>query len=174
MGLVLGSELLSGSGVETTDLGGGGPSVGATTESAGPPAEPRSGGGPFAPANYEVLEEIGRGGMGEVYKVRHKLLQRVFALKVIRGRAAFDAGRRERFLREARALMGLRHPNVVQIYEVGEAAGCPYFSMEYVEGGNLAQKLKQDGLPTPSAAAQLVETLALAIEAAHKAGVLHR
>ena len=90
---------------------------------------------------YEVEEEVGHGGMGVVYRARHLGLDRCVALKMLlTGRHAGPESR-ERFLREARAVAGLRHPNIVQVYDQGELDSLPYFTMEFVEGGNLAQKL---------------------------------
>src|SRR5260370_36437234 len=123
-------------------------------------------------SGYEILEEIDRGGMGVIYKARQVGLNRLVALKVIRGRAEAGA-QREGFGREAEAVAKLRHPNIVQIYDVGEADGRPYFSMEFMEGGSLADHLA--GTPLPArAAAELIGTLAAAIQVAHDAGVVHR
>jgi eukaryotic-like serine/threonine-protein kinase len=123
--------------------------------------------------DYELLEELGRGGMGVVYKARQSKLNRLVALKMIL--AGEYAGERDiaRFRTEAEAVARLQHPNIVQIFEVGEHDGHPYFSLEFVDGGSLAQRL--DGTPLPShQAARLVETLARAMHAAHQAGVVHR
>ncbi|HVS38481.1 MAG TPA: serine/threonine-protein kinase [Gemmataceae bacterium] len=122
---------------------------------------------------YEILGELGRGGMGVVYKARQLGLDRMAALKMIlSGGHAGDADR-ARFKTEAEAVAKLRHPNIVQIYEVGESNGCPFLSLEYVDGGSLAMKL--DGTPwRPRPPAGLVETLAQAVHLAHKAGVVHR
>ncbi len=122
---------------------------------------------------YEVLEELGRGGMGVVYKARQTALKRLAALKMI---LAGDFAAPEEILRfrtEAEAIARLCHPNIVQVYEVGEHAGQPYFSMEYVDGGNLSTKLRES-LPEPKAAARLIETLALAVHAMHECQVVHR
>jgi eukaryotic-like serine/threonine-protein kinase len=123
-------------------------------------------------AGYEILGELGRGGMGVVYKARHRTLNRVVALKMIL--AGGHAGEHElaRFRSEAQAVARLQHPNIVQIYEVGDA-GQPYFSLEFCEGGSLAQKLTGSPLP-PMRAAELVELLARAMDTAHRAGVVHR
>jgi WD40 repeat protein/tRNA A-37 threonylcarbamoyl transferase component Bud32 len=129
-------------------------------------------GGPQVPG-YEILGEVGRGGMGVVYKARHHALQRLVALKV--NLLGGHAGARElqRFRTEAEALARLRHANIVQIYEVGESQGLPFLALEFVEGGSLADKI--DGTPFPgSRAAELVEILARAMHAAHQQGVLHR
>jgi WD40 repeat protein/tRNA A-37 threonylcarbamoyl transferase component Bud32 len=124
-------------------------------------------------AGYEILGELGEGGMGVVYKARQVRLGRVVALKMIL--AGAKARRRDltRFQTEMEAVARLQHPNIVQLYEVGEHDGQPYCALEYVDGGNLAQKLA--GTPQPARqAAQLVETLARAIHAAHQQHVIHR
>jgi formylglycine-generating enzyme required for sulfatase activity len=122
---------------------------------------------------YEVLGELGRGGMGVVYKARQLGLNRLVALKMIS--AAESAGPEQalRFRPEAEAIARLQHPNIVQIYEVGEREGRPYFSLEYVEGGTLAKRLAGAPLP-PCEAAQMATTLAAAMDAAHQKGVVHR
>ena len=127
---------------------------------------------PLVPG-FEIIEEIGRGGMGIVYQARQLGLNRIVALKMIL--TGFQAGPKDlaRFRAEAEALARLQHPNIVQIYEVGEAAGRPYFALEFVAGGSLAQHLH--GRPQPvRSAAQFVETLARAVHAAHAHGVIHR
>ena len=120
---------------------------------------------------YEMAGELGRGGMGVVYTARHVALNRRVALKVIRG----FAGREElaRFRAEAEAVARLQHPNIAQIYEVGEQAGMPYLALELVEGGSLAARLWREPI-APRAAAELVATLARAVEHAHLRGVVHR
>jgi serine/threonine-protein kinase len=124
-------------------------------------------------AGYEILGELGRGGMGVVYKARQVALGRLVALKTLRARADADPEERARFRAEAAAVGRLQHPNVVQIHEVGEGQGRPYFALEYLEGGSLAQKLAGTPLPAPEAAA-LVRTLADAVAAAHQCGIVHR
>jgi len=122
---------------------------------------------------YDILAELGRGGMGVVYKARHAKLNRVVALKMILAGAHASAQELARFRSEAEAVAPLQHQHIVQIYEVGEHQGHPYFSLEYIEGGSLAQQL--DGSPQPTRwAAQLVETLARAIHFAHERGIIHR
>jgi serine/threonine protein kinase len=122
---------------------------------------------------YEVLEELGRGGMGVVYKARQVHANRLVALKLIRDGALAGPQARARFRIEAEAAARMRHPNIVQIYEVGQHQGQPFFSMELVEGGGLDQKL--DGRPQPAAlAAELVRALALALQHAHEQNVVHR
>jgi serine/threonine protein kinase len=124
-------------------------------------------------AGYEVLGLLGRGGMGVVYQARHLGLRREVALKMIL--TGFQAGPTDlaRFRAEIEALARLRHPNIVQIYDVGEASGRPFFSMEYVPGGSLAQHLQ--GQPQPvRPSAQMVLTLSRAVHAAHCNGIIHR
>jgi serine/threonine-protein kinase len=124
-------------------------------------------------AGYDVLGVLGRGSMGVVYKARQRGLKRTVALKMIR--AADDASPRDlvRFRTEAEAVAQLQHPNIVQIYEVGEQEGRPYFSLEYVDGSSLARKVSGTPLP-PRAAAQTVHVLAQAMQYAHDRGVVHR
>jgi serine/threonine protein kinase len=122
---------------------------------------------------YEVLEELGRGGMGVVYKARQVLLKRLVALKMIRDSALAGPQERARFRIEAQAAARMRHPNIVQIYDVGDHAGRPYFAMELVEGGRLDRYLGGGAQP-PSLAAELVRTLAQAVQHAHEQKVVHR
>jgi serine/threonine protein kinase len=122
---------------------------------------------------YELLEVLDEGGMGVVYKARQVGLDRLVALKMILGGGLSNSRRRARFRLEAQAVARLRHPHIVPIYEVGEAQGLPYFSLEYVEGGSLAQKLRGGRLPVREAAG-LVETLARAMHYAHGQGIIHR
>ena len=122
---------------------------------------------------YTMLGELGRGGMGIVYKALHLRLNRLVALKMILAGPQLAPKARERFSHEAQAVARLRHPNIVQVYDFGEQDGRPYFSMELVAGGNLAGRL--DGAPlTARRSAQLVEVLAGAVDYAHRNGVLHR
>jgi WD40 repeat protein len=126
-----------------------------------------------APPGYEILSELGRGGMGVVYKARHLQLDRVVALKMILSGGHASAAELDRFKDEARAIARLQHPNIVQIHEVGEQRGLPYFSLEFCPGGSLDRKLSGTPLP-PLEAARLVQTLALAIQAAHDKSIVHR
>ena len=122
---------------------------------------------------YEIVQEIGRGGMGIVYEARQLGLSRTVALKMILTGFQADTKDLARFRSEAAALARLQHPNIVQIYDVGEAAGRPFFVFEFVAGGSLAQHLS--GTPQPvRPAAQLAATLARAVHAAHESGVIHR
>jgi serine/threonine-protein kinase len=122
---------------------------------------------------YQVEGVLGRGGMGIVYKARHLRLNRSVALKMLLPLAYAGAEERERFLREAEAVAGLRHANLVQVHDLGDHDGRPYFTMEYVEGGSLAQKLSSTPLPAYQAAT-LVATLAEAVQVAHQGGIVHR
>jgi tetratricopeptide (TPR) repeat protein len=122
---------------------------------------------------YEILAELGRGGMGVVYKARHLTLKRLAALKMILSGDYASQAQRARFRSEAEAIARLRHPNIVQIYEVGEERGCPFFALEFVEGGSLDRHIRGTPQP-PRQAAGLVAVLAGAIHVAHQAGVVHR
>ena len=122
---------------------------------------------------YELLEVLGEGGMGVVWKARQMRLNRLVALKLLRSAGMASAESLARFRREAEAVARLRHANIVQIYEVGEHDGEPYLALEFAGGGNLAQKLADGPLP-PSQAAELVETLARAMHHVHQHGILHR
>jgi serine/threonine protein kinase len=124
-------------------------------------------------AGYEILGELGRGGMGVVYMARQLRLKRVVALKMILAGPHAGAEARARFRIEAEAVARLQHPHFVQIYEVGEAEGRAYCALEYVDGGSLATRLAGTPL-TSHQAARLIETLALAMQAAHERGIVHR
>src|SRR5262245_26753154 len=133
-----------------------------------PPAPPS----PVVPG-YEIVRELGRGGMGVVYEARQVGLNRKVALKMILAGAHASAADLDRFRTEAEAIARLLHPNIVQVYETGTHAGLPYFSLEFCPGGSLDRKL--DGTPwEPMPAAALVETLARAIQHAHDLGIVHR
>ncbi|MEO6034732.1 MAG: serine/threonine-protein kinase, partial [Verrucomicrobiota bacterium] len=122
---------------------------------------------------YDLLEEIARGGMGVVYKARQRKLGRLVAVKMIL--AGPRAGKEfvQRFRTESAAAAILQHPNIVAIHDVGVHEGQHYFSMDYVEGQNLAQRVGQQPLP-PKKAARYVEIIATAIHYAHERGILHR
>jgi serine/threonine-protein kinase len=135
-----------------------------------PPAQPAA---PQAPPGYEVLGELGRGGMGVVYKARQDGLDRLVALKMVLAGDYASPEQSARFRKEAEAVARLQHPHIVQVFEVGEHRGMPYFSMEDVAGGSLARRLAGEPLP-PAEAARLVATLAAATHHAHQRGALHR
>ncbi|MFO0846541.1 MAG: protein kinase [Gemmataceae bacterium] len=122
---------------------------------------------------YDILGELGRGGMGVVWKARQVGLNRIVALKMILSGSAADARERARFRTEGEAIAKLSHPNIVQVFEIGEHEGSPWFSLEYVDGGSLADKLKGEPLPV-NECARLVEVLASAMNFAHGHGVVHR
>lgn len=123
--------------------------------------------------DYELVEILGRGGMGVVFRARHKGLKRTVALKVIASGELASAAAKARFRREAEAAAALDHPNIVPIYEIGEHAGWPYFSMRLVEGRTLADVVARGGID-PKEAATTMATLARALHHAHQRGVLHR
>ncbi len=135
--------------------------------------EPTSKESPHVPPGYEFLGELGRGGMGVVYKVRQTSLNRLLALKMIRAGSLAHPEELARFRAEAEAVARFQHANLVQIYEVGQEQGRAYCTLEYVGGGSLAQKLSGKPLPVREAAA-LAETLARAVHYAHGHGILHR
>ena len=122
---------------------------------------------------YEILGELGRGGMGIVYKARQVALKRVVAVKMLLGDFPEALELRARFRREAEAVAGLQHANIVQIYEVGEHDGRLYFSMEFVGGGSLAQRLARGILPIEQSV-ELSAALARAIFHCHQRGIVHR
>ena len=125
------------------------------------------------PTGYELIEPLGRGGMGVVYKARQRALARVVALKQIAAGLDADPGELARFRTEAEAAARLKHPNIVAVFDVGEQDGVPHLAMELVEGGSLAERLKS-GSMQPRTAADLVLTLSRAVQHAHDSGVVHR
>ena len=123
--------------------------------------------------DYELLEEVARGGMGVVYKARQKTLGRIVAVKMmLTGRLANDEDVK-RFQIEAQAAASLQHPNIVPIHEVGQHEGLHYFSMDFVEGRSLSAVLRENVLPAKQAASY-VRQMAEAIHYAHQQGTLHR
>ena len=124
-------------------------------------------------AGYKILKVLGQGGMGVVYKARQRGLKRIVALKMISAVGHHAPEDLARFRSEAMAVADLQHPNIVQIYEVGEDNGQPFFSLEYVAGGSLARKIAGTPFP-PRDAAQLVKTLAGGMQYAHQRGIVHR
>ena len=147
--------------------------VAARLRSPSAPGESPSPGAGVLPEipGYDLYEEIGRGGNGVVFRARHRSLERIVAVKFLLNGLG-TAVERHRFRAEAQALARLNHPNAVQVYDIGEAGGCPYFAMEYLPGGSLAERAP--GTVAPAKAAALVEPIARMLHAAHAAGVVHR
>ncbi len=146
-------------------------------DGAGPAREPLARSAPGVRRHhvpgYEILEELGRGGMGVVYKARQIKADRLVALKMILTGDHAGARDRGRFQTEAEAVARLSHPHIVQVYEVGEHQGLPFFSMDLCTGGSLERRLRGTPL-APLQAAALVEQLAGAVEHAHEQGIIHR
>jgi predicted Ser/Thr protein kinase len=124
-------------------------------------------------SGYEIVEELGRGGMGVVFKAHHTRLDRLVALKVLPAEAGRDPAFAERFSREARALAKLNHPHIVGIYDFGQAGEQSYFVMEYVDGSNLRQRMKADRID-PQEALRIAGEVCDALQYAHEAGIVHR
>jgi serine/threonine-protein kinase len=145
----------------------------AATLPPGTTPRPSTDAAPVLVPGYEVLGELGRGGMGVVYKARQQGLGRVVALKMILHADHAGPDDLRRFQAEAQAIARLQHPHIVQVFEVNQHQGKPYFSLEFCPGGALDRKLAGTPLP-PGESAALVETLARAMHAAHQAGIVHR
>jgi serine/threonine-protein kinase len=124
--------------------------------------------------DFELFEELGRGGMGVVYKARQQSLNRIVALKMVREAHLATDDDRKRFSTEVDAAARLTHPNIVTVHSAGAVDGQAYFCMEYVEGQTLAEKVKSDGPFPPREAARLVAVIARAVQHAHSLGILHR
>jgi serine/threonine-protein kinase len=124
-------------------------------------------------AGYEILGILGRGGMGIVYKARHTGLDRIVALKILHAGANANGEDLTRFKAEAKAIAQIQHPNVIQVYDVGESEGLSYIATEYAGGGDLSTWMAGKPLSVLTAA-RLVYTLARAVGAAHKKGIVHR
>src|SRR5947207_8689715 len=124
--------------------------------------------------HYTIVSELGRGGMGVVYKARDASLNRFVAIKVLGEQLTEDATFLQRFVREAQAAAGLSHPNIVQIYFIGEDNGHPYFVMEYVSGRSLDQLLRAEGRIDNPRASQIILQAAHGLAAAHDMGIIHR
>ena len=122
---------------------------------------------------YGLLEKLGEGGMGVVYKARQVALNRLVAVKMIRGGSSDRPDHFSRFRIEAETIAQLRHPHILQIYDIGTAGDRPFLALELLDGGSLADRLASTPQPGRSAA-ELMVTLARAIHAAHQAGIIHR
>lgn len=122
---------------------------------------------------YEVQSIVGYGGMGVVYKARHLSLNRTVAIKVPLAGAFATTSERQRHVREAQAVAALAHPNIITVHDVGDIDGRPYFTMEFIDGGNLSARVANTPQPAREAAS-LVATLADATDRAHQAGIIHR
>ncbi|TML16840.1 MAG: serine/threonine protein kinase, partial [Actinobacteria bacterium] len=125
-------------------------------------------------AGYRLEDEVGRGGMGVVYRATELGLDRPVALKLIAPELAGDAAFRERFLRESRLAASIDHPGILPVYAAGEADGEVYLATRYVAGTDLRATLEEDGPLTPERALPLVEQVADALDAAHERGLVHR
>jgi serine/threonine protein kinase len=138
-------------------------------------APPKRNGGVRLPhvLGYDLLEILGRGGMGVVYKARQRGLNRLVALKMILAGDFASESDLARFRAEAEAVAQLQHANIVHIYEIGEHEGKPFFSLEFIDGDSLSKKVAEGPLP-PRIAAQMVRDLALAMQYAHDKGIIHR
>ena len=124
--------------------------------------------------HYDVVAELGRGGMGVVYKGYEAALSRYVAIKMLSPALAHDESVKERFLREARSMASLNDPHIIQIYYIGEWEGQPYFAMEFVEGESLSTWLKRENQMTPEQAARAIYQTASGLATAHDRGVIHR
>ncbi len=122
---------------------------------------------------YELMSEIGRGGMGVVYKARQVRLNRIVALKMVIGGDHASTDDLQRFLAEAESVAALQHPHIVQVYEFGELNSLPFMALEYVDGGTLASRLKGTPL-AQDVAARLMAQVARGVQVAHDAGIVHR
>ena len=125
-------------------------------------------------AGYRILDAIGRGGMGAVYRATQISLERTVALKIIVPELAQDEGFRERFKRESRTAASIEHPHVVPVHEAGEHDGVLFISMRYIEGTDLRQLLRSEGAMAPERAARIIAQVGSALDAAHARGLVHR
>src|SRR3974390_3356656 len=124
-------------------------------------------------ANYEILEKLGEGGMGVVYKARDTRLDRFVAIKVLRADRVADADRKRRFVQEAKTVSALNHPNIVTVYDIDHSDGVHFIAMEYVEGQTLDRVIGRRGLPAAEALKHAIQ-IADALAKAHAAGIVHR
>src|SRR6266446_5034520 len=153
------------------------PEVVAGVDDPGRPASPMPATGTASPlgelGDYELLEEVGRGGQGVVFRARQKTLNRTVALKVISLGQWASKAHVKRFRREAEAAASLEHPGIVPIHEVGERDGSCYFSMQFIEGGQLDEVVRREPMPIRRAV-ELIAKVARTVHYAHEHGILHR
>jgi len=128
----------------------------------------------FQLSKYEILEKIGRGGMGIVYKARQKSMDRIVAIKVLHERFTNDSAFVDRFIREAQAAGKLSHPNIIHVHDVGKEKGLYYFSMEYISGSTVTSLLMEKGFFPADEALDIVKQVAKALDYAHKNNIIHR
>ena len=124
-------------------------------------------------SHYQILEKLGEGGMGVVYKARDNHLDRLVAIKVLPAERVADPDRKRRFVQEAKAASALNHPNIITIYDIDQAGGVDFIAMEYVAGKPLDQLIPRKGLQLTTALKYAVQ-MADALAAAHAAGIVHR
>ena len=122
---------------------------------------------------YEIVGELGAGGMGEVYRARDTRLHRAVAVKILPEHLSADAGRRARFEREARTISGLSHPNICALFDIGDQGGVYYVVLEYLEGKTLADRIAKGPMPV-SEVLKVGADIASALETAHRNGIVHR
>jgi predicted Ser/Thr protein kinase len=150
------------------------PSAQCDTQDDPPPSlaeEPRP---PDDLGGFEVLDLLGRGGVGVVYRARQTSVERIVALKVLSRRAAWDAASVARFTREARAAAAAGHPNIIQVYDVGQDRGWHYIAMEYADGGSLSDAILRRGPLSAADARAMMKQMAAALAETHRVGILHR
>jgi serine/threonine protein kinase len=124
-------------------------------------------------SHYEILEKLGEGGMGVVYKARDSHLDRFVAIKVLSAERIVDLERKQRFVQEAKAASSLNHPNIITVYDIGEAEGVDFISMEYVTGKTLDRLIPRRGMRLNEALKYAVQ-IADGLARAHSAGIIHR
>ena len=153
----------------------------AADENAGPEISPRLGYGLPAAINlgsllgsYEIVRKIGEGGMGIVWEARHGTLRKRVAIKTLKPEVAMNADFVARFVREGRAAARIRHPNAVDVADVGVENGIPYLVMDLLEGESLADRITQSGPVPVKEAADMMVPILLALATAHDEGIIHR
>lgn len=123
---------------------------------------------------YELLEELGRGGMGVVYKARQTSLDRLVAVKMVLSGKIAHTEALQRFYAEAQISGSIRHPQIIQVYEIGQHEGCHFFSMDYIEGDTLTKLIGDAGMADSQEVARMLREIAEAVHSAHEAGIVHR